>query len=103
MHGSKRSNFRKRIFQLKIQLFVLTEDLAKQFVLVAQRILKLSNPQGKSLEVKIITYIEDLFMRQRSVKSPCLRLTFSSSFELEESSLEKSKSLKAAHAQDMIF
>jgi hypothetical protein len=103
MHGSKRSNFRKRNFQLKIQLFVLTEDLAKQLVLVAQRILKLSNPQGKSLEVKIITYIEDLFMRQRSVKSPCLRLTFSSSSELEESSLEKSKSLKVAHAQDMIF
>jgi hypothetical protein len=37
-------------------------------------------------------------MRQRLVKSLGLRLTFSSSSELEESSLEKSKSLRAAHA-----
>jgi hypothetical protein len=37
------------------------------------------------------------------VKSPFLHLVFSSSYELEESSLEKSKSLKAAHARDMIF
>jgi hypothetical protein len=32
-----------------------------------------------------------------------LHLIFSSSSELEESSLEKSKSLKAAYARDMIF
>jgi hypothetical protein len=32
-----------------------------------------------------------------------LCLTFSSSSELEESSLEKSRSLRAAHAQDIIF
>jgi hypothetical protein len=37
------------------------------------------------------------------VKSPCLRLTISSSSEIDESSLEKSKSLREAHAQDMIF
>jgi hypothetical protein len=37
------------------------------------------------------------------VKSPCLRLTFSSSSELELSSLEKSMLLRAAHARDMIF
>jgi hypothetical protein len=48
-------------------------------------------------------FLEDLPMGQRSVKSPCLQLTYSSSFELEESSLEKSKLLKVAHAQDMIF
>jgi hypothetical protein len=30
-------------------------------------------------------------------------LTFSSSLELEESSLEKLKSLKASHTRDMIF
>jgi hypothetical protein len=42
-------------------------------------------------------------MRQRLVKSSYLRLTFSSSSELEESSLEKSKPLKTAHARDMIF
>jgi hypothetical protein len=32
-----------------------------------------------------------------------LRLTFSSSFELEELSLEKSRSLKEAPARDIIF
>jgi hypothetical protein len=36
---------------------------------------------------------EDLPMRQRPVKSPVLCLGFSSSSELEESSLEKSRSL----------
>jgi hypothetical protein len=46
---------------------------------------------------------EDLSMRQRPVKSSGLRLTCSSSFELEESSLEKSRSLKATHVQDIIF
>jgi hypothetical protein len=42
-------------------------------------------------------------MRQRPVKSPVLRLGLSSSSELEESSLEKSRSLRAAHARDIIF
>jgi hypothetical protein len=46
---------------------------------------------------------DDLPMRQRSVKSSVLRLGLSSSSELEESSLEKSRSLRAAHAQDIIF
>jgi hypothetical protein len=46
---------------------------------------------------------EDLPMRQRLVKSLGLHLTFSSSSELEESSLEKSKSLRVAHARDIIF
>jgi hypothetical protein len=46
---------------------------------------------------------DDLTMRQRPVKSPILRLGLSSSSELEESSLEKSRSLRAAHAQDIIF
>jgi hypothetical protein len=46
---------------------------------------------------------EDLPMRQIPVKSPVLRLSFSSSSELEESSLEKSRSLKAVHARDIIF
>jgi hypothetical protein len=36
-------------------------------------------------------------MRHNPVKSPFLHLTFSSSSELKESSLEKSKLLKAAH------
>jgi hypothetical protein len=41
-------------------------------------------------------------MRQR-LKSPFLHFSFSSSSELKESSLEKSKLLKAAHTQDMNF
>jgi hypothetical protein len=45
---------------------------------------------------------EDLSMRQRPVKSPGLPLTFSSSSELKESSLEKSRSMRAAHARDII-
>jgi hypothetical protein len=60
---------------------------------------------GSSLtsELESEMFLEDLPMRQRPVKSPFLNLGFSSSSELEESSLEKSKSLSAAHAQDMIF
>jgi hypothetical protein len=54
-------------------------------------------------ELESEVFLEDLPMRQRSVKSPYLRLTFSSSSELDESLLKKSKSLKAAHARDMIF
>jgi hypothetical protein len=46
---------------------------------------------------------EDLSMRQRPVKSPGLRLTFSSSSELEESSLEKLMSPRAPHTRDIIF
>jgi hypothetical protein len=46
---------------------------------------------------------DDMPMRQRPVKSPVLRLGLSSSSELEELSLEKSRSLRAAHAQDTIF
>jgi hypothetical protein len=46
---------------------------------------------------------DDLPMRQRPVKSPVLPLGLSSSSELEESLLEKSRSLRAAHAQDIIF
>jgi hypothetical protein len=42
-------------------------------------------------------------MRQRLVKSPILCLGLSSSSEMEESSLEKLRSLRAAHAQDIIF
>jgi hypothetical protein len=42
-------------------------------------------------------------LRQRPVKLPVLRLGLSSPSELEESSLEKSRSLRAAHARDIIF
>jgi hypothetical protein len=46
---------------------------------------------------------DDLPMRQRPVKSHVLRLGLSSSSELEESSLEKSRSLRAAHVRGTIF
>jgi hypothetical protein len=45
----------------------------------------------------------DLPMRQRPMKSPVLRLGLSSPSELEESLLEKLRSLRAAHTQDIIF
>jgi hypothetical protein len=48
-------------------------------------------------------FLEDLPMRQRSVKSPFLHLGFSFLSELNESSLEKSRSMRATHAQDIIF
>jgi hypothetical protein len=50
MHGSKRSNFRKKnTFKLKIQLLVLMKNLAKQLILIAKGILKLSDSQRKTL------------------------------------------------------
>jgi hypothetical protein len=42
MNISKRSNFGKSTFNFKIQLFVLTKNLAKQFVLIALIILKVN-------------------------------------------------------------
>jgi hypothetical protein len=109
MHGSKRSNFRKGILKLKIQLFVLTKNLIKQLVLVAKGIFKLNDSQEKTLKDRLSLtleskmFLEDLPMRKRPVKSSGLHLTFSSSFELEELLLEKSRSLRAAHARDIIF
>jgi hypothetical protein len=46
---------------------------------------------------------DDLPMRQRPVKSSVLHLGLSSSSELEESSLEMLRSLRAVHTQDIIF
>jgi hypothetical protein len=111
MRGSKRSNFRKRILKLKIQLFVFTEDLTKQLILVAKSIFKFGDSQKKpsgdesslTSESESEMCHEALPMGQRPVKSPILRLGFSSSSELEESSLEKSRSLRAAHTHDIIF
>jgi hypothetical protein len=54
-------------------------------------------------ELESKMFLEYLPMRQRLVKLPGLRLTFSSSSKLDESSLEKLKSLKVAHTHDMIF
>jgi hypothetical protein len=109
MRGSKRRNFRKCIFKLKIQLFVFAKNLIKQLVLVAQSIFKISDSQRKTLGDRSSLALESesemcreyLLIRQRSVKSPSLRLTFSSSSEPEESSLEKSRSLRVAHSWDI--
>jgi hypothetical protein len=49
------------------------------------------------------SFYEDLHISHNPMKLYFLHLIFSSSSELEESSLEKSKSLKAAYARDMIF
>jgi hypothetical protein len=111
VHGSKRSNLRKRTLKLKIQLFVLTEDLTKQLVLVAKSIFKFSDSQRKTLrdessltsESEFEMCYDDFPMGQRLVKLPVLHLGLSSFSELEESSLEKSRMLRAAHAQDIIF
>jgi hypothetical protein len=50
VHGSKRSNFRRSTFQLKIQLFILMKNLTKQLILVAKGILKLDDSKGETLE-----------------------------------------------------
>jgi hypothetical protein len=57
VHGSKRSNFRRSTFKIKIKLLVLTKNLAKQLVFVAKDILKLNDSQRKTIGGSIITYI----------------------------------------------
>jgi hypothetical protein len=49
IHGSKRSNLRKRTLKIKIQLFVLAKNLTKQLVLVAKGIFKFGDSQRKTL------------------------------------------------------
>jgi hypothetical protein len=63
----------------------------------------LNDKSSLTLESELESFGEDLPIRHSPVKTPFLHLILSSSSELEESSLKKSKSLKAAHAQDMIF
>jgi hypothetical protein len=93
VRGSKSSDFRRGTFKLKIQLFVFTKNLAKQLVLIAKGILKLDDSQRKTLrdESSLTSESEmcheDLPMTQMPVKSPVLRLGFSSSSDLEEPSL----------------
>jgi hypothetical protein len=50
VHRLERSNFSKRVFQFKSQLFVPTKNLANQLILVAQTMLKLDNLGRKTLE-----------------------------------------------------
>jgi hypothetical protein len=57
VRGSKSSNFGRRTFKLKIQLFVFTKNFVKQLVLIAKNILKLDDSKGNTLGGWIITYI----------------------------------------------
>jgi hypothetical protein len=90
MRRSNSSDFRSSTFKLKIQLFVFTKNLAKQFVLIVKGILKLDDSQKRlsgdesslTSESELEMCHEDLPMRQRPVKSHVLRLGFSSSYEL---------------------
>jgi hypothetical protein len=67
VRGSKRSNFRKSTFKIKIQPFVLTKKNAKQLTLIAQSIFKLDDSERKTLGGYIVTYIgvgvEDMSQR----------------------------------------
>jgi hypothetical protein len=57
VRGLKRSNLRKRTLKLKIQLFVLANNLTNQLVLVAKSIFKFGDSQRKTLGGWVITYI----------------------------------------------
>jgi hypothetical protein len=57
VRGLKSSNFERNTFKLKIQLFILIKNLAKQLVLIAKSIFKFGNSQRKILGGWIITYI----------------------------------------------
>jgi hypothetical protein len=57
VRGLKRSNHRKRTLKLNIKLFVLTTNLTKQLVLVAESIFKFGDSQRKTLGGWVITYI----------------------------------------------
>jgi hypothetical protein len=51
------SNFNKRVFKLKIKIFVLVKNSAKQLVLTTQSILKFKHFIRKTIIGEIITYI----------------------------------------------
>jgi hypothetical protein len=57
MHRLEGSNFNKSVFKLKIKIFVLMKDSAKQFVLTTQSILKFMHLRRKTIIGEIITYI----------------------------------------------
>jgi hypothetical protein len=57
VHRSERSNFSKRVFNLKSKIFVLTENSTKQFVLTTQGILKFVHFRREIIVGEIITYI----------------------------------------------
>jgi hypothetical protein len=109
VHRPERSNFSKRVFQFKIQLFCSHEKPYKTTYLGCTKHSQARQPwkkDSRSIDHQLQeseSFHEDLPIRHNLVKSPLLHLIFSSSSELEESSLKKSKSLKAANSRDMIF
>jgi hypothetical protein len=77
------------------------KKLAKQLAMIVERLSGDASLLTSESESEMCR--KDLPMRQRLVKSPVLRLGFSSSSELEESSQEKSRSLRVAQTRDIIF
>jgi hypothetical protein len=57
VHSLEGSNFSKRVFKLKIKIFVLTKNSAKKFVLTTQSILNFVHFRRKTIVGEIITYI----------------------------------------------
>jgi hypothetical protein len=112
MRRSKRSNFRKKTLLSSRFNFLFSRKTFQSNLSWLKRALSSSVTHKERLSGHISSltsesesemFLEDLPMRKRSVKSSGLRLTFSSSSELEESTLEKSKSLRPTHTWDMIF
>jgi hypothetical protein len=57
VHRLEGSNFNKRVFKLKIKIFVLMKNFAKQLVLTTQSILKFMHLRRKTIIGEIITDI----------------------------------------------
>jgi hypothetical protein len=53
---TRRSNFRKRVFELKIKIFVLMKNSTKQHILTTQSILKFVHFRRKTIIGENITY-----------------------------------------------
>jgi hypothetical protein len=106
---SKRSNIRKALSNSRFNFLFSRKTLPSNLSWL-QRAFSSSETYKErpsrdesSLTSESEMHRDDLLMRQRPVKSPVLRLGLSSSSKLEESSLEKSRSLRAAHSRDIIF
>jgi hypothetical protein len=57
VHRLEGNNFNKRVFKLKIKIFVLTKNSKKKLVLTTQGILKFMHFRRKTIVGEIITYI----------------------------------------------
>jgi hypothetical protein len=104
----------KRTLKLKIQLLIFTEDLTKQLVLFAKSNFKFNDSQRKTLGGWVITYIEvgvgDVSRRlaheAKAGEVACLALgslILLWAGGVIAGEVEKSRSLRVAHARDIIF